>query len=120
MAFSFEKGSDLLIKVDGEILGGVVRLRRIVKNDPDAVYEFLTDTPVALIPRKTYVLRFYMRCENGCVFDGDFNSIEVRCRSKTETYTMCSATRCESRAYPNTDINYIVTVTAKERSVADE
>lgn len=120
MKFSFEKGSDLLIKVDGEILGGVIRLRRAVKNNPDAVYEFLNEKPVALIPRKTYVLRFYMRCENGCVFDGDFNSIEVCGRGKSETYTMCTATRCESRAYPNTDINYTVTVTARERSVAYE
>lgn len=118
--FCFDKGSDILVRVDGETVGGIVRLRRIVKDSPDEIREFLTDKPVARIPRKSYVLRFYMCCSGGCVFDGDFDSIEIRDRHKTETYTMCTAERCESRAYQHTDVDYIVTVTAKERSVAVE
>ena len=64
MEFYFENGADLIIRVDGGVLGGVTHFKRTVKNDADNIYQFLTDKPVARIPKQKYRLRFKMRCKS--------------------------------------------------------
>ena len=120
MELLFENGSDLLIRVNGEITGGVSDLRRTVINDEENIYQFLTDKPVARIPKQKYRLRFKMRCKSGCVFENGVESIEISDGKKTEIYTSCAVRILHSRAEPNRAVEYEVTVEARERSVANE
>lgn len=120
MEFYFENGADLVIRVDGAVLGGVTYFKRTVKNDADGIYQFLTDKPVASIPRRKYRLEFKLRCFGGCVFDGEINTITVSGGDKTETYTNCVVKECVCTALPEGALEYFAMVEAEERSVERE
>lgn len=120
MTFAFEKGSDLQVLVNGAVLGGVTKLRRIANPRSDEIYTFLTDKPVARLTRERYVIKLEMHCVNGCVFDGEVESITIRDPHKTEIYTLCAVERCERRVLPHGEVRYIAVVTAYERSVFSE
>ena len=120
MDFLFENGADLLIRADGEILGGVSDMRRTVINDEENIYQFLTDKPVARIPKQKYRLRFKMRCNGGCAFENGVESVEISDGAKTEIYTNCAVKILHSRAEPGRDVEYEVTVEARERSIEYE
>lgn len=120
MEFYFENGADLIIRLDGTVLGGVTYLKRTVINDADCIYQFLTDKPVVSIPRHKYRLEFKMRCSDGCVFDNDVHSITVSDSAKTEIYTNCVVKESVRVALPGGAVEYSATVEAEERSVERE
>ena len=120
MEFSFDKGSDVIIRVDGDILGGVTKLRRTVRSEAQGIYEFLTDRPVARLPRQTYILELWLKGRGGCVFENEIHTVTVTAKGKTEAYTGCAVTSLQCTALPRGDVEYAVTVEAEERSVANE
>ena len=120
MDYYFEKGDDLLIRVNGAVLGGVKKLRRTVKNDPQGIYRFLTDKPVIRLDRKRYELEFFMNCGESCPFEDDVTSISVNDGRKTEIYTLCNVKRLRSTAHRRGDIEYHAVISADERSVLVE
>ena len=120
MEFFFENGADLSIRVNGTILGGVTDLQRTVINDGVDIHQFLTDKPVARIPKQKYRLEFKMRCQNGCPFENGVESIEINDGKKTETYTNCAVNIIDSKAEPNRVTEYKVKAEAKERSIEHE
>ena len=40
MAFNYEKGSDVLVRVNGTVLGGVTARRRTMKQTQKEIYEY--------------------------------------------------------------------------------
>ena len=120
MEFSFEKGGDLRIAVNGAPLGGVLSLERAVKNDADVISEFLTDKPVALFPHREYTLTFSLRCAGACVFESEIERIAVADSKKTEVYTDCAVRELSGKACARGWVEYTAVVDAKERSVLHE
>ena len=120
MDFLFENGADLIIRVDGGVLGGVTHFKRTVKNDADNIYQFLTDKPVVSIPRHKYKLEFKLRCSGGCVFDNEIHTITVSGGDKTEAYTNCVVKECVCTAHHEDALEYSAVVEAEERSAACE
>ena len=120
MEDSVEKGGDLLVRVNGAVLGGVKELKRSVKNEPYEIHQFLTDKPVARLVRKTYELEFDLRCGEACPFEDDIVSISVKDRQKTEIYTLCAVKKLGSSAHRTGDVEYHAVVSAEERSVLFE
>ena len=97
MEYSFEKGGDVLVRVNGAVLGGVKELKRSVKNEPYEIHQFLTDKPVARLVRKTYELEFDLRCG-----------------------ALCAVKKLGSSAHRTGDVEYHAVVSAEERSVLFE
>ena len=120
MEFAFEKGSDLLIRVNGEILGGVKKLKRAVKTDTEGIYQFLTDKPVARWQKKTYELELWLRCAGDCVLADTVHSVCVSDGDKTELYTLCAVKCLESTAQARGAVEYHAVIDAAERSVLFE
>ena len=120
MEFYFENGADLIIRVDGAVLGGVTYFKKTVKNDADHIYQFLTDKPVVSIPRRKYKLEFKLRCFGGCIFDNEIHTITVSGGDKTEAYTNCVVKKCVYTARPDGALEYSAAVEAEERSAASE
>ena len=120
MEFFFENGADLLVRVNGIILGGISDLQRTVINDNTDIYQFLTDKPVARVPKQKYRLEFKMCCKNGCPFENSIESICISDGKRTEIYTNCAVKIIDSQAEANRVVRYKVKVEAQERSVEYE
>lgn len=113
-------GSDFTVRVNGKIVGGVYRFVSKTLTETEEIQEFLTDIPVAQIPRESYVLEFFMHCTDGCVFEeAPLESIAVFDGHKTEIYTFCAVRELACEVMPEGSADYRVTVTAEERGVAN-
>lgn len=117
MEFYFENGADLIIRVDGTVLGGVISFKRTRLIEAEGIHQFLTDKPVISIPRQKYKLEFKLRCCDGCVFDNAVNSISVSDGVKTEIYTNCVVKKSVCEVLPKGALEYSAEVEAEERSV---
>lgn len=117
MNHSFEKGTDCMIRVNGEIAGGIYQLKRKTENKAEGIYEFLTDKPVAAIPQVTYILEFSMKSGVNRFFEDTIESIEICGKGRVERYTVCAVKSVESTTLPRGDVTYTVKVSAGERSV---
>lgn len=117
--FSFVKGDDVVIRLDGEILGGVIKLVCSTQNSYKKIEEFLTDIPVAKIAECSYGILMTMNSkfdnlfENSCLFD----SIEISDKSKTVIYSYCHVDSVESTINAKGIIEYKVKITAESREV---
>ncbi len=120
MEFAFDKGNDVLIRVNGAVLGGVLKLKRTVKTDADNIGQFLTDKPVARLESRAYTVELWLRCEGGCVFENAVSSLSVSDADKTEIYTLCTVKSLESTAQARGTVEYHAVISAAERSVLFE
>ncbi len=117
MVFDYEKGSDLLVRVNGNVLGGVTALRRTMRQSQKEIHEYLTDKPVAVIPEKLYYIQIKLNRSAEYPFDGDLSFVEIVGGGRTERYTSCFVQREKSDVLPRGETEYIVTIEARERSV---
>lgn len=114
---ALNKGSDLTISVNGEVLGGVKALRRVTENKSEGIiYQFLTDKPVARVESKRYTLELVFHCSGPCVLDNAVNSICVCGKDKTELYTHCTVEKLERTAEADGAVEYRAVIAAEERS----
>lgn len=120
MTTGYEKGENLMLRVNGAVVGGVSGLRRIEKCQWDGIYTYLTDKPIAKIPSKKYYIEITLLRGEGFPFDGNVDNLSVSDGARTETYYMCEVEKTESSAGARGEVIYTVTVAADERSVADE
>lgn len=118
MTTGYEKGENLMLRVNGAVLGGVSELRRTEKCQWDGIYTYLTDKPVAKIPSKKYYIEITLCRGEDYPFDGTVDSLSISDGERTETYSMCSVEKAESRAGARGEVVYTVTVAAEERSIA--
>ena len=120
MSFRFNRGGDLEIAVNGEILGGVRSLRRTTVCKGEGIYQFLTDKPVATVESRRYKLELVFHCVGACALEQDINSICVCGRQQTELYTLCTVEKLERTAEANGAVEYRAVIAAGERSVLFE
>lgn len=117
--FTFAKGDDIVIKFDGEILGGVLKVVCSTQNSYEKIEEFLTDIPVAKIADSSYGILLTMNSESENCFEKSclFDSIEIADKSKTVTYSNCHVDSVESTVNAKGIIEYKVKITAESRDV---
>lgn len=119
--FSFIKGGDVVIRLNGEVLGGVKRAYCTVKNTATDIKEYLTDKPFASIVKSRYTVVLEMNCDNAEFFDDKyaFDSIEFDDSNKCVRYSDCRITQIKAEATPNKSVEYKVEITAEKRNVCD-
>lgn len=120
MSAEFEKGSDLEVRVNGTVLGGVTELRRRVKRSANEIREFLTDKPKAVIPSEVFYIVLKLRRTAFYPFDGGIGFVDIISGSRRERYSMCTVLKAESRAFARGEAEYTVVIEAEERSVWNE
>lgn len=120
MAAVFERGSDLTVRVNGHILGGVCKLWRTVRREEGEIREFLTDKPVAVTPKERYLIKLELRRTAEYPFDGAVEEVSVSGGGRTEIYSLCTVEQAESCAAARGDTEYTVMIAARERSVTNE
>ena len=120
MAFNYEKGSDVLVRVNGTVLGGVTALRRTMKQTQKEIYEYLADKPVAVIPEKMYYIQIKLNRSEEYPFDENLSFVEIVGGGRIERYTSCFVRRERSDVLPRGETEYTVTIVARERSVLYE
>lgn len=118
MTVHFERGEDLTIRVNGDVLGGVTALRRTEKNDCMDIMQFLTDKPVARLDRKRWELELWIRGGGCAALDGAVESVSVSDGEKTEVYTLCRVSSLQRTAKPRETSELCAVITADERSVS--
>ena len=69
--FVFVKGSDLTIKLNGEVLGGVQKAVCSTKKTFSDIKEFLTDIPVARVEDKRYEIILTLNIQSFEDFDNN-------------------------------------------------
>lgn len=116
--FVFAKGDDVVIRVDGEILGGVQKAVCSTQNTVENIEEFLTDIPVAKIAESKYGILLTMNSQSQDLFDNTvFDSIEFSDESASLRYLNCHVDSIESEIKPKGFIEYKVKITAESREV---
>lgn len=118
MEFDFVKGSDLIVKINSDIIGGV---RKIVCKEENAytnIASFLTDIPVHRVDEKKYSLILTFDCsENTLYFDENITSVDFLTKNKVERFTKCVVKSFEKYITPSGVIEGVLTVGADERTV---
>lgn len=119
--FDFLKGDDLVVKLDGETLGGVKKAVCTVENKISDIMEFLTDVPVESFIESCYGIQLEMHTNNAELFDGKekFNSIEFADRLKSVKYSDCRIKQVQTEILPQGNIEYRIKITANNREVYD-
>ncbi len=120
MSVEFEKGSDLTVRVNGTVLGGVIELQRTVKRSTDEIMEYLTDKPKAVIASEIYYIILKLRRTAFYPFDSGIGYVEVFSGNRTERYSMCTVLKAGSSALAHGEAEYTVVIEARERSVWNE
>lgn len=119
--FSFLKGSDLTIRLNGEVLGGVKRANCTVCNSAREIKEFLTDKPFESIVESSFIVLLEMNCTAAEFFDDkySFDTLEISDGQKCVKYSSCRITQIKSEITADKSVEYKVEITAEKRSVCD-
>lgn len=117
--FSFLKGENIVIKLDGEILGGVTKAVCSAQNSCNEICEFLTDIPVEKIPVKSYRIELVTKDGNTFMNDSAFNTIQFSGESKTVEYSDCHVESAQAVINSKGSVEYKVIITAETRNEYD-
>ena len=117
--FTFARGDDLVIRLDGEILGGVMKAVFSTYNSYEKIEEFLTDIPVEKVAESSYCILLTRNSEFDNPFENKrlFDRIEIADKSGTVTYSDCHVDSVESAVNAKGIIEYKVKITAESREV---
>lgn len=114
----FVKGSDLVIKLNGDILGGVQKLACSTKKTFSDIKEFLTDIPVARVEENRYQLVMTLNTPSLEEIK-DIESLEICDKSKRLVYTKCNIDEAQIMINPKGNLEYRVTVSSEKREIYD-
>lgn len=116
--YAFVKGDDIVIKLDGEILGGVQKAVCTSINTVEKIEEFLNDEPVEKIPRSKYSILLVMHSKSQCPFENTvFDCIEFFDELNTVAYENCNVDSIESEIKSKGYIEFRVKITAESRQI---
>ena len=116
--FVFARGDDVVIRVDSQILGGVLKAVCSTQNTVENIEEFLTDVPVAKIAKSKYGILLTLNSQSQNLFDNAvFDSIEFADKSVSVKYLNCHVDSIEGEINPKGVIEYKVKITAESREV---
>lgn len=115
--FEFDKGDDIKIKLDGDILGGVKKAVCNTQNSFYDISQFLTDTPVDRIAASKYKIELVMNCSGrlGFLQGQSFEQIEIFNSDKSVAYRDCFVDKVTVNIAAKNYVEYTVNITANER-----
>lgn len=119
--FKFLNGGDTVIKLNGEVLGGVKKAVCRKNNTINKITEFLNETPVASFAESSYVVELEINLADVQFFDdkNTFDNIEFLNRQKNIRYSDCCVEQIESIVNPEGNVDYRVKIRAERRSVGN-
>ncbi len=119
--FSFEKGDDITIYINGQILGGVKGAVCRRDNTCYSISEFLNDIPVKKLSKSNYQLELVLDGSDILqTFQGqNIQSIEFAGSYRKVIYSDCFIDSVDTSINPEKPIEYTVKITAVERSEID-
>ncbi len=119
MEFAFEKGENITLKLNSEVLGGVRKAVFKTKNSYTDIGSFLTDIPVYRTSETGYTVTLTMDCSADNPFDENikFESLMVISDGRTVEYTGCTVENAETSIGAAGTIERVVTISADERNV---
>lgn len=117
--FVFTKGSDLVIRLNGDILGGVQKAVCSTKKTFSDIKEFLTDIPVTRVEEKKYEIVLIL---NAVSFDEieKVESLEFSEFSRTVVFSMCNIEESQAVINSRGNVEYKVIISAEMRNVYDK
>ena len=112
---AFLKGENIIIRLDGEILGGVTKAVCSVENSYNEICEFLTDIPVEKIPVKNYRIELVTKDGNAFMNDSCFAAIQLSDETKTMEFGDCHVESAQAVINSKGSVEYKVIITAETR-----
>ena len=118
--FRFLNGGDTVVKLNGEVLGGVKKAVCRKNNTINKIMEFLNETPVASFAESSYV-ELEMNLADIHFFDdkNTFDNIEFLNNQKSVRYSDCCVEQIEGIVNPEGNVDYRVKIVAERRSVGN-
>lgn len=115
--FAFEKGDDIIIRLNGKIVGGVKKATCRIENTFYDISQFLTDVPVERITGKVYNIELVMNNSRKLDFlqGQSFDCLEIFNTKKTVTYKDCFISSVTASITAKNAVEYTVKITARER-----
>ena len=119
--FRFLNGGDMVVKLNGEVLGGVKKAVCRKNNTINKIMEFLNETPVASFAESSYVVELEMNLAYIHFFydKNTFDNIEFLNKQKNVRYSDCCVEQIESIVNPEGNVDYRVKIVAERRSVGN-
>ena len=117
--FVFVKGSDLTIKLNGEMLGGVQKAVCSTKKSISDIKEFLTDIPVVRVEEKSYEIILTLNTPSLDEIES-IESLEFTDSSKILVYTKCNVEDVQSTINSKGNVEYRVIISSEMRNVYDK
>ncbi|MEE1318200.1 MAG: hypothetical protein UHD05_01695 [Ruminococcus sp.] len=114
---TFLKGGNIVIKLDGQILGGVTKAVCSAQNSYNEICEFLTDIPVEKIPVKNYRIELVTKDGNTFMNDSTFKTIQLSDENKIVEYEDCYVESAQAVINSKGSVEYKVIITAETRNV---
>ena len=117
--FVFLKGDDVTVKLNSEILGGVLKAECVTQNTFINIEQFLTDIPVKRISKKNYeiVLTQNSDSENPLFQSDSIAELEFSDNQRTVKYYDCCVKSTESIINAKGAVEYKVKIIAGKREV---
>lgn len=114
--FSFVKGDDVTVSLNGERLGGINKLSCKKINEYTNIQQFFSSLPVYRYCIKKYVLTFYMEYKEESPFDAEnIGNIELVFPYGTEVYGGCCVESIENTVNAKGNAERIIKVVAETR-----
>lgn len=119
--FTFEKGSEVVIKLNEKILGGVYRAVCEIENTFTDIGSFLEAKPVCRIPETTRRIVLETDFQNADVFEEktSFEIISFTTKNKIIVFEGCTIESVDITVLPNDKIKYVIKISAEESRIYD-
>ena len=117
MNVTFLKGSDVTVRADGAVVGGVLSAETGQKNTVEKIEEYLTDVPVAQFSKTSYYIKLIMQVQPYGMLGLDPGEVSLSYGGSRVVYTRCCVENVKCEILPDSAVRYTVLISAGERSV---
>ena len=119
MPFDFVKGSEVKIRVNGAILGGVHSAEIADKSTVKKIEEYLS--PVAEQKNTVYKIKLTLESGSLAPLEGvELESVQISCGNTSVSFGECSTESISVKIPPDGAALHTVTIEARRRSVENE
>ena len=121
MPFDFVKGSEVKIRVNGEILGGVHSAEIADKSTVKKIEEYLSDIPVAEQKNTVYKIKLTLESGSLAPLEGvELESVQISRGNTSVSFEECSPESISVKIPSDGAALHPVTIEARRRSVENE
>lgn len=113
------KGENVELFINGEMFGGVTKVKSVRKNEITEFGTFLSDVPVYLNRKSNYELNLELDVGENCPIaeDDRISEIAICCGDKKVRYDDCVVKNMQTVIRAKGRITAEITIMAKERTV---